>query len=409
MDRIVMSELREWYESDDGRILFLCGAPKVGKSWLIEELCRQTECRYDEVSVGQSLQSKGVRGDAEVLVIRDICNNIAMMRAKRLIMRMRLDEWTSRIKVVMEVGIIDKTWFLQHFVDEDYIRMVRVYPMNFMEYKSIMSKRYNCEDGELIRMYLLTGGLPGCVKYFFENGDFNGVRNIQRMVLQEICMREESRDREILESVPMQLMSSNIGFRYRQINKNARKRQYGQVLEYLEKKGVLYKISQYSEDNDSSENHFKLYLYDVGLLTLLGDMEVKNVLNINKAGEVQNGWLIKSFVVQEISSIRLQDICRVCYWIKHRAKARLPFIIHMPEENITIPMAVYDGKSYEKSIEAFAKLHKISKIYRINGVSPNMNNRTQCAHDIGDVDIALGNMYMLYEDVKRIIKCHHTE
>lgn len=370
MDRIIMQELRQWYEAEDGRILFLCGAPKVGKTWLIEELCRERSNNLVRVSVkdkGQGIvRSRGDTSDGpDVLLLEDVDIDRERNRLRRIILRLRSEERFTYLKLVLEGCIVDKRAIAENFVDEEYIKLVRVFPMNFREYKQQMEKRYNYSELELMEMYLITGGLPQCVDYFYRYGDFTGTRAIQHYMLKQMYLGKASKYGAILKSVPIQLKTDNAGFKYRQIDRNAREREYGSILRNLEKRGILYRIEQLADEEDKGPKNFKIYIYDVGLAGAILNIDERAILDKNMMFGLYNELLIRVFIVQEIYSAGMIEECTIYYWHKPRGKARLSIVLSINGTDIFIPLIISGGRWYDKSVASFECQHNVGALYII--------------------------------------------
>lgn len=407
MDRLIMRELREWYASEDGSILFICGAPRVGKTWLIEELCKEKGVDYISLSVASMDTDKlmdGIAGrindihrtETLVLIMYDIDSEIAIAEARRLILRCRETEHSVGIRIVLESSIVDKASYTKYFVDEEYVRYLRVYPLNFLEYRNVMTKKYDYADIELMKMYLMTGGLPECVRFFYKYGDFTGTRSVQKKILEYIYGQGNAKYREILESVPIQLKSDSSGFKYRQIHKNARKREYGDTLEHLEQNGLIYRIKRFGEEMAEG---FKLYMYDVGLVSAMADIDVRNIMNTEVLFRIYKELLVREFVVQELHAAGLARMCDIYYWAKARAKAKLPIILYIEESDMVVAVIFCHGNGHERSVHSFEELHKIDRLYKIW-----MDSEAFKGMDSGNSDLRLWDINKIPEEIINLIK-----
>ena len=342
-----MKELRKWYDSNDGRILFVCGAPKVGKSWLISELCRNKQAN-------------------NIFVVSDVDIYRNAEKLRRIILRLRADEKLSNARIIVESSVVDRIIIEQKIADEEYIKFIQVHPMSLHEYKNIMIRRYNYSDIELVKMYLIIGGLPQCVDYFYRYGDFTGTRNIQQTILEGICTSKDGRKRTILYSLPKQLQPNRTGFKYRQIKQNARQREYGESFQCLERKGIIYRIKYLELGNEIAKINYNVYIYDVGLMSLLTGVDERGVLENENIFMVYDNLLVKNYVIQELYAMNANAKYTINYWHKHRAKAKLPLILRGVGRNVTIPVILNVGKSYTRCIKSFAEQTDVEKICMIN-------------------------------------------
>lgn len=385
MKRFIMEDLCEWYRSRDGRILFICGAPRVGKRWLIEELCRENNDTYMHLSAKDCISKMAyanlyrqiklkITGKTDILVIEDINTEYALRVVRKIILRIRTEMNLPDFRIIMVGTIVDKELLLKCFIDEEYVKVVRVFPMNFEEFKEALSGKYQYDDHSLMKMYLIIGGMPECVNYFLETGDFTGTRDIQRGILEQIYKRISKKEIELLHSIPMQLESEGTSFTYRKIHCNAREREYGGVLEKLERQGIVYRLERYDNTSKAGMNNFKLYVYDVGLTGALKNISEHLLMDGDELFIICNELLVKTFVLQQLQISNMEKSCFVKYWHKPRAKAKLPFVFEIKECDEIIPIEIACGKRHDKSIMSFEKEYKVNKIIRLQAKMSCINN-----------------------------------
>ncbi len=376
MKRFIMEDILNWYRMKDGRILFICGAPKVGKTWLIGRVCRENNHKYIYLSameyLSKSLGNKGCRNikkvimeGADTLVIADIDTEYALRTMRRIILKLRSEEELPDFMVIMEGTIIDREILLRQFVDEEYVRIMRVFPMSFEEFKEALLERYERDEHSILKTYLITGGLPECVDYFIQTGDFTGTRRMQRCILSELYKRISKKEKEILRAVSKQLESDSTSFTYRDIKQNAREREYGKIVKALEDKGIVHKIYRYDFTNRCGKEDYKLYIYDVGLLGALMNIDERIIMEENDIYKVNNKLLVREFIIQQFQISDVQNTYSLKYWIKPRAKAKLPIIFQSKCTNEVIAAEIVCGRCHSRSIESFAKEYKLEYVFKL--------------------------------------------
>ena len=185
-------------------------------------------------------------------------------------------------------------------------------------------------------------------------------------MLKQMYLGKASKYRAILKSVPIQLKTDNAGFRYRQIAPNAREREYGSTLRNLEKGGIIYRIEQLADKEDIGSQNYKIYIYDVGLVGAILNIDERAILDRNMMLGLYDELLIRVFIVQEIYSAGMIEECTIHYWYKVRGKARLPIILNIKGTDILIPLVISGGRWYDRSVASFGCQHNIGKLYIID-------------------------------------------
>ena len=402
-----MSEVKKWYESDDGRILFLCGAPRVGKTWLAEELCREKNVRLAKMSVRDT--DIPCKDKQDVLLIDKVDVAEDRERLRRLILRLRCEEGLNGVRLILEGSIVDKILITECFVDEEYVKTLQIFPMNFQEYRNQLGKHYDYSEYELMEMYFITGGLPECVEYFCDSGDFTGTRAIQNRILEEICSGKATKYMEILVTVPKQLKEDK-SFSYRQIKDSARGREYGQALSELEKNGIIYKAEQLAEAVESDKLNKKVYIYDIGLMGAVLNIDERAIMERGTVLKLYDGLLLKVFIVQEIYSVGLVRHGALYYWYRERGKAKLPIVLDIDNIEGLFPVIISGGHWYAKSVNSFADEHDIKRLYVVE-TEPAENEGARRGHSrlkqgIDIIRIKPWNIRVTVKELIKIINWH---
>ena len=372
MERMIMEEMENWYEHKDKGILCISGGPKVGKTGVVKEFCRLRSIKYIYLSARDNITADKVEM-TELLIIDDI-NREAHMEAVKSAMAAYTYE-----NVVLVGQIREDKMRKNIFTQENNIKYINMYPMNFSEFCLEVEKRYRYGRTELLKIYFITGGLPQCVSAFIRTGDLTFVREVQRDILEEICREftegaRESRSKEedIIRSMPYQV--ENVGFIFRKIHSNAREREYGQAVRNLEEHGVVYKIQRFPRTDAGKRTGFKLVLFDVGLLGMLCGIEERAVYAEER---LLDKMIMTNYLLQESIGRNIRDVYEIYYWKKERAKAKLPIVLIGRQDGKSIvavdimPRADICSKSARSFLEEYptTKVISISNPFRQQGVS----------------------------------------
>lgn len=100
---------------------------------------------------------------------------------------------------------------------------------------------------ELLRLYIIVGGMPDAVNTFFATNNMNDVRDVQQNIidnyksdmLKYALQEDKSKIRKCFDSIPSQLAKENKKFQYSKIRKGARSRDYLGSLQWIEDAGII--------------------------------------------------------------------------------------------------------------------------------------------------------------------------
>ena len=131
---------------------------------------------------------------------------------------------------------------------------------------------------ELLRQYVLVGGMPAVVEEYVRSHDLQKVLEMQQKILQDyeenlfvqVNKRARAKLKTVLDAVPLQLNKENKKYQYAQLKKGSKASQFEGALLWLEEAGIVTRSYNLTEPGLPLERHaidsiFKVYLKDVGL------------------------------------------------------------------------------------------------------------------------------------------------
>jgi len=215
---------------------------------------------------------------------------------------------------------------------------------------------------ERLRQYYFVGGMPEAVMKFCENFNFMDVRNIQKQILnaydqdfsKHAPIEIVPRIRIIWNSIPAQLAKENRKFFYGLIKEGARAKDYELALLWLIDCGHIHKVSRVTKPaiplkayEDS--NSFRLFMVDIGLLSAMGDIDSKTLIEGNAIFSEFKGALTEQYVLQQLIS---SEEYVIYYWSAERSTAEVDFVVQ------------YNGMAIPIEVKAEENLHaKSLKVY----------------------------------------------
>lgn len=219
--------------------------------------------------------------------------------------------------------------------------------------------------------YCILGGMPEVVKTYVESGTFSGSLERQAQILQDyeedIRKYAESLDQtkllSIYRHIPAQLAKENKKFRYSQISKSARARDYAGCIDWLRDAGVIHVCycMNYPElplKGNYNEGKFKLYLADTGLLIASLDDEAQEDLRANKNLGVYKGALYENFIAEALKKQGYD----LYYYKRENSTLEEDFFVRTRDE--LVPVEVKANTRAAKSLRQLIRNERYADIRR---------------------------------------------
>ena len=177
-----------------------------------------------------------------------------------------------------------------------------------------INRRYT----DLVREYMIVGGMPAVVKAYVEAGDFGPVQDEQNKILasyiDDIHKYADSTDIPKIEAcyraIPRILAKDNRKFKYAEVEKGGSERKYGASVEWLcdaalASRAVNVTVAELPLNAHVLDDRFKLYLSDIGLLSAMYGAETKRLLYSGKLAGNAKGGLYENLVAGMIERVGL--------------------------------------------------------------------------------------------------------
>ena len=357
MRRKIYDTLLEWKRNDSRSVaLMIQGARRVGKSYIVEEFARKEYRSY--ILVDFAHLPDGVRkvfdlylGETDkFLMYLENVTRVKLYEHESLIIFDEVQRYSKAreaIKYLVADGRYDyiETGSLISIMEnkEDITipseeREVEMYPMDFEEFlwalgdEMTMPFVRRCFEHrepmgpmhrltmDLMRQYMIVGGMPQAVKKYVETKRFQDVDRVKRDILalyrKDISHHAkgyETKVRALLDQIPQELQKHERRFRLCDVEHGARYRSYESSFLWLDDAKVALmcrNVTQPQVGMALSEDReiFKLYLLDTGLLlsqafsekTIQGE-ELYQKLLLDKL-EVNAGMMLENVVAQMLKA-----------------------------------------------------------------------------------------------------------
>ena len=350
MERKIINDLLAWKDKADRKPLLLNGARQVGKTYILQKLGREQFenmvyvnleknllvasffqenldphriLRYLEASV----QEKIIPGKT-LLVLDEIQACERALTALKYFCEEAPEYHVAAAGSLLGVAIHREKYSFPVGKVETHT----LFPFDFEEYLLACDKglllqeirqafaamqplpeALHQEAVELYREYLIVGGMPASVEAYIKSGSFLNVPDVQGEIVNNYVAdmakyadnTESVRIRACFQSVPAQLAKDNKKFQYKVVQRGGSAALFGSAIEWLAHAGVVMKCQcvQHAAEPLSvyaDLSSFKLYMGDVGLLTMQSGISLATVLS---GGDNTFMWAVtENYVAQQFAA-----------------------------------------------------------------------------------------------------------
>jgi predicted AAA+ superfamily ATPase len=406
MKRELTDKLQTWKDSPSRKPLILQGARQVGKTWLSKEFGRLSfervayfnfeenahlaslfsgDLDIDRLLVGLRIESAARIEPGTTLIIFD-----EVQECPRALTSLKyFAENAPEYHIVAAGSLLGLAMHHGTSFPVGKVDFIDLFPLSFSEYlialeESELARLLVSRDWKMIelfrekltghlRTYLCLGGMPEIVHSFIETRDMNQARTLQKKLLaayeQDFSKYAEvqlvPRIRAIWKSIPAQLSREQKKFVYGLVREGARAREYKMALEWLCDAGLLHKVFRVSRPGVplkayQTQNAFKLYMLDVGLLAAHAGLPLQALLNGNVLFEEFKGALSGQYASQEL---RLQSNLTVSYWASDNSQAEVDFLLQ--DDHAVYPLEIKASENLQaKSLKSYRDRYSPLRSFR---------------------------------------------
>lgn len=386
MKRFVLDKLIKWKNSINRKPLILKGVRQCGKTYLLKEF---GNLHYKNVAYfnfeQNKLLSKIFETDFDIdRIILELTaiSNIKIEKNSTLIIFDEIQECSSALtslKYFCENGkdyhvacagsLLGIALHSNVSFPVGKVDFINLYPMSFSEfliatnneslYEYLKSFKSNAipeiiaaKLEELLKQYLVIGGMPEVVNSWITSNDFELVNKIQQDIIysyeldfaKHADIKEFPKLTAIWTSIPNQLAKPNKKFIFSQVKKGYRAKDLEDSLEWLIDAGLIFKVPLVEKPNIplssyADNSYFKIYLCDVGLMRKMANISEDVIFNLSNIYNEFKGALAENFVLNELIKMFEQ---KIYYWNSGN-EAEVDFLIQI--KSSIIPIEVKSEKN----------------------------------------------------------------
>jgi predicted AAA+ superfamily ATPase len=399
MKRDIYKALLKWKGDTGRRPLILRGARQIGKTYIINQFGNKEFNSFISLNFERNPEYLDIFSDFDP---QKIIEKIALFIGKKVEpgkTLLFLDEIQDCPKAIMslryfyeempELHIIGAGSLLEFTLNaENYrvpvgrVQYAYMKPMSFGEFidasgdenlRTYLSDFSNIEmipDGlhnklnELVRMYMIIGGMPAVVNEYVTTKDVLKCQKIQQGIIETFIddFGKYSKAakypylQKVFNSVP-----SIIGnkFIYSKVDDNVRSRDLKLAVELLTQAGILHRVQRTSGagiplEAGVNDKFFKLIFLDIGLMQAISGVYTETAKQKDFTA-IFKGAIAEQFVGQEIIAYHTPEIrSKLYYWAREarNSNAEVDYIL---EKNLGIvPVEIKSGaKGRMKSLYLF--------------------------------------------------------
>lgn len=387
LNRKIYSYLRNFFKNEK-KALLVEGARQVGKTYAIRKT--GSECFKNVVEINFINQPKfreafSVPSDAKNILLRlSALANTTLEPGNTLIffdevqecpeivtaIKFLVDEGSYRY--VMSGSLLGVELKDIRSVPVGYLTGKPMFPLDLEEFaeavgmsKEVMNHVRVCYEekkavdevihekmNDLVRLYLVVGGMPEAVQKYIDTNNLQTVRSAQLDIMHLYAKDIAKYDPEnklyiknIFDLVPSELNAKNKRFILKALNEKAKFERYANSFLWLADAGVALPTYNVEEPRlplklGEQRNLFKLFLSDVGLLASQYAVNIAFDL-LNGVSEINYGAIYENLAAQELHAHGYN-----LYYFNSKRQGELDFVVE--DRGNVLPIEIKSGKNYKR-------------------------------------------------------------
>ncbi len=422
MQRKLYQNLLDWKKENIKMPYMLVGARQTGKTYILQEFCKKEFENY--IYINLDLMSNIREIFEKTVMPKEIIENIEMVLnedidiektiifideiqvSEKAISSLKyFCESEKNYKIVCAGSLLGvkinrfKSSFPVGKVWIDYL-----YPMDFEEFlgaigeQKLLKKIKECylkmepmlnslheKALKLYYDYICIGGMPASIlEYIAKEKNINRFNDeINNIIITSYIADmakyteniESIRNAKIYNSIPAQLGKENKKFKYSLVEKSARAREYESSLEWLIASNMILKCNNIKTPKSPlkayTEDTFKIYLSDMGLLRALAKISIHEMI-ANK-NMLYKGILVENYVAEVLYAKNRE----LFYWQIGSGMYEVDFLMNIEGDIIPIEVKSSDNTT-SKSLNYYIQRYKPKYSIRISSKNFAYQNGIKC-------------------------------
>ena len=410
MKRKILKSLVEWKTDEERKPLIVNGARQVGKTYILEKFGNEhfenviylnMEIEGDvrnfiekELSPRKIIQFIESTKRQEIVPEKTLIFFDEIQASERTLTSLKyfceqmpehyivaagslLGVATNREKYSFPVGKVNEFYLYPLDFEEflwalGYDKLAKEIKIHYTNNKA-MPEALHSVALELYQKYFIVGGMPAAVKSFIKTDSFLKSQIIQNEIFNEyIADMAKYADtatsvkiRACYDSIPAQLAKENTKFQYKVVQRGGTATIFGEAIEWLNLANITLKCQRLEHGFIPINAYmdlvnFKLYMGDIGLLTLRSEIPLQTILSTIETDNTFLGAMTENYVAQCFKTKNY----RLAYW-QSEGKAEVDFVLQLDEK--VVPIEVKKGRrNRAKSLSVFMEKYNSEYAIRIS-------------------------------------------
>ena len=376
----------------DKRALLVTGARQVGKTFSISRIGKECFEHFVEINFIEKPEALELFGEAKGA--KDLLMRLSAFTHRRLVPGKTLiffDEVQECKEIVTAVKFLVEEGSYRYVmsgsllgvelkdirsVPVGYMDEMEMFPLDLEEFASaigvgedVLAHLKECYEQrkpvddfvhkrmlELVRLYLLIGGMPAVVQKYLDSNNLKQVLEEQRGIIRTYKRDITKYDpehklqiEEIYNLIPSELDAKNKRFILKELSEKARFNHFENSFLWLKEAGVALPTYNVEEPRvplllNKQRNLFKLFLNDVGLLSAMYGGNIQLRL-LGKDTNINHGAIFENLVAQEFYAHGFAMDHNLFYF-NSKKQGELDFVLE--KDGAVLPIEVKSGKDYER-------------------------------------------------------------
>lgn len=225
----------------------------------------------------------------------------------------------------------------------------------------------------LYKEYLIIGGMPAVINEYCKNRRLFDASNVQSLIVNTYTAdmakyatpAETTKIMAAFQSIPAQLAKDNRKFQYKVVQRGGSASIFGASIDWLCAAGLVIKCNKVEHGKLPLAVHqnfssFKLYMGDVGLLTLKSGMSAHNILTTIETNNTFMGAITENYV-----AVQLRVHWNELYYWDSAHTAEIDFIIQDQDKIIPVEVKA-SANTKSRSLSVYKEMYKPAYVIRIS-------------------------------------------
>ncbi|MCD8201543.1 MAG: AAA family ATPase [Clostridia bacterium] len=389
MERLIMREIKKWYDENERMCLLIDGARQVGKSYIINEFGKRYCKSFLEVNLlenkdacrllSRASSTEDILRDLDVLFPGKLVPHETVVffdevqECPDIVTAVKFLVLDARYRYILSGSLLGVEYENVRSMPVGYMQMMQMYPLSFAEFLMAygvtdeileylrdsftnvkpMDEVIHNRIMSLFRQYLIVGGMPAAVQRYLDVNTFSAVREIHEHILNtyraDIAKYDRSKKPQLIDifdAIPEELNSQTKRFNYATLDVPGKTSFIENSFLWLTHAGVaipVYNVEEPRYPLRMSKSHslLKLFMNDVGLLDYAYFSDNVQVKILTDDSNVNFGAVYENYVAQELVCNGVKP-----YYFKSNNMGELDFVVEINSK--VVPLEVKSGKDYHR-------------------------------------------------------------